>query len=148
MKRLRADIIFTIVLMLTAILLYLESNKFPKGADVFPKLMVGVILVLSVYEIIKHFASNKREEVGESGKKDWQEKYSPLIIFIFCIVLALLIKFLGFFTSITLFMAWTLWYLGMRKITSYIFSILGINLFIYFLFVMQLQVPLPRGILF
>lgn len=147
MKKLKADIIFTIVLIIMALPLYLESNKFPTGGDVFPKLMVGVILVLSVYEIIKYFMSNK-QEAEESGEKDWREKYNPFIIFVFSIILALLIKFLGFFTAITLFTACTMWYLGIRKINSYIFSIIGINLFIYFLFVMQLQVPLPKGILF
>lgn len=147
MKRLKADIIFTIALMLIAISLYLESSKFPKGADVFPKLMAGVILILSAYEILKYFIFNKQEN-EKAGEKDWQEKYNPYIIFIFCIALALLVKFLGFFSAITVFTAWTLWYLGIRKIKSFVFSIVGINIFIYLLFVMQLQVPLPRGILF
>jgi len=147
MKKLRADIIFIIALIVLAIPLYLESSKFPTGGDVFPKLMIGVILVLSAYELIKYFMSNKETD-DSSTEKDWQAKYNPYIIFIFCIILALLIKFIGFFTSITIFLIWTMWYLGIRKIKLFIFSVIGVNFFIYLLFVMQLQVPLPKGILF
>lgn len=117
------------------------------GADVFPKLLIAVILILSIYELIKYFTSEKQSNEN-SPSRDWQEKVNPILVFGFCVVYVILIKIIGFFTATTGFVVLTMWYLGVRKVITYIISVIGINLFIYLAFVMQLSVPLPKGLLF
>ncbi|HHY59001.1 MAG TPA: tripartite tricarboxylate transporter TctB family protein [Clostridia bacterium] len=147
MKNVKPDMIFLLLLMLISVPLYMQSRQFPMGADVFPKLLLVVILILSVYEFVRLLGS-KEQDQEQAARKGWQEKYNPVVVFAFCVIYAVCIKIIGFFTSTVVFVAATMWYLGVREIKTYVISIAGIGLFIYLLFVMQLKVPLPKGLLF
>ncbi|WP_051534219.1 tripartite tricarboxylate transporter TctB family protein [Desulfitibacter alkalitolerans] len=153
MRRLKADIILLCILCLVSIFLYYKSLNFPKGADTFPQVLIIIVLILSVYQIAASFIKKEafqpqREKQEKSLQISWNQKYSSYIIFIFSVAYAVLITRLGFFISTAIFISTAMWFLGARKLTAYVFSTLGISLFIYFLFVMQLKVPLPKGILF
>lgn len=153
MRRLKADIIILCILCLVSIFLYYKSLSFPKGAETFPQVLVVIVLVLSVYQIAASFIKKEafqqqKEQKDKSQHTNWVREYSPYIIFMFTVIYAILITRLGFFVSTFIFICSAMWFLGARRVTAYVFSTLGISLFIYFLFVMQLKVPLPKGILF
>ncbi|HHX50147.1 MAG TPA: tripartite tricarboxylate transporter TctB family protein [Clostridia bacterium] len=154
MKRLKSDVILLIGLCLVSIFLYYKSLAFPKGAEIYPRVLIVLILVLSIGQII--FSLLKERTVDEDSpdgeeekqEKDFGQKYNPYLIFLFSIGYAILIKIMGFFVATAIFSAVSMWFLGLRKITTFVLSIGGISVFIYILFVLQLKVPLPKGILF
>jgi putative tricarboxylic transport membrane protein len=152
MKRIKADIIIFVFLCLVSVFLYIETLDFPAGAETFPKVMLVIIFGLSAYQIIASALRKQllktNEQVGKEKQVDKKEIYNPYLIFVFSVIYALLITRLGFFTSTVVFIIGSTWYLGTRNLKTFVISTLGITVFIYFLFIMQLHVPLPKGILF
>lgn len=73
---------------------------------------------------------------------------NPLIAFIMILAYTLLLDKIGFFvTSAVLMVIMSLW-MGYRKIQFIAVTVVGLLGFIYWLFVFQLNVVLPSGILF
>ncbi len=152
MRKLKPDIIIFFFLCLISIFLYSKTLEFPDGAEIFPQVMIIFIFLISAYQILASFlrkqAFKTDEQVAKEKQIDKKELYNPYLIFIFSVIYALLIKTIGFFTATVIFVAGSAFYLGTRNIKSIVISAFGISIFIYFLFVTQLHVPLPKGILF
>ena len=58
-----------------------------------------------------------------------------------------IIKITGFFVASTIFTLVFMWLYGMRSVKKMVAVTLGMDLFLYVLFVIQLKVQLPQGIL-
>ena len=77
----------------------------------------------------------------------WEENKLPLLGYALIVVYILLIDVLGFFVSTTIFMVGYMLFLKMRKPLTLMLVTLGVDVFVYFLFVMQLKLNLPSGLL-
>ncbi|MGI5962668.1 MAG: tripartite tricarboxylate transporter TctB family protein [Lawsonibacter sp.] len=77
-----------------------------------------------------------------------KEMINPMIAFLMILVYTLLLNVIGFFVTSAIFMLVMMVWMGYRKIPQMVLTT-GIMLgFIYVLFVFQLKVVLPSGILF
>lgn len=150
----KRDIILSIIIMLISVYVYFTGREFTKGAEVFPIFLSGAIFLLSTILLIKSVVNLQRqsvqtaEETGHEGEeKTLKGKLLPYIVFLMIVVYVLLIPVIGFFTISTLFIIAILILLGVRKVLYYILTLLILIGGIYFLFVVQLKIPIPRGFL-
>ena len=107
-------------------------GSFPWVCSTF--LMIGAIVM-----IVRPAEASK----GERG-----EPKKVLLTTVLCVAYVALVEVVGFFVATALFMSVFMAMMGLRKPLIYIAAIVGVNLGLYLLFVWQLKVPMPIGILF
>jgi len=138
------DRIIALILIALGLGLYWISLEFPKGANIFPQFSLGTIIFLA---IIMFIMGLKKQETSkpQSRKPGWGR---PYIIFALTTLYIVSITILGFFVATSAFIVGTMFYLGLRKLSSYVIALTIIILFYYVLFVRLLHVPLPQGLIF
>ncbi|MDK2784689.1 MAG: putative tricarboxylic transport rane protein [Bacillota bacterium] len=146
----QSDRIIAVIIVAFSLWLYGVADEFPKGTDTFPKLLLVTLIFLATL-LFAQSLRRQRESVhaGEKSEKVSARNFvPPAITFLGCVAFVALVPVLGYFTSGVLFSAAMMFYLGARRMRTFLISIAGVMLFIYILFIMQLRVPVPHGLLF
>ncbi|WP_339316325.1 tripartite tricarboxylate transporter TctB family protein [Oceanobacillus sp. FSL W7-1304] len=154
-RQLHQDIYIGFVLILIGLFLFVETLDFTQDSATYPRGIIILFIFFSILIIIEGFRKTKLMKEknvelfeGEESPLHLSVLKSPLLSIAFVTIYAILIPALGFFVSTFLFSFVFLWFMGVKKWKTYVLTAVGIDLFIYLLFVMQLNVRLPQGILF
>jgi|SRR5690625_4005908 len=154
-KSVHQDVFSGIVLLLITVVFYWQTFDLPDRAALFPEFILYILMFFSVAIIINGIRKTKREKNGEEVERtDDEERITfskikmPLLILGILIVYLVVLDIVGFFVTTSLLIASILYILKVRKPLTYILTIVGVELFIYVLFVYFLNVNLPQGILF
>ena len=136
---LKQDRIAGIIILLVCTGLFYEGWHYPNDSRAFP-LALLIFLMAGAIIMISRPAPSSGEKLGDI-KKVFQAVF-------LCMAYVALVDFLGYFVVTTLFLAGFMAMTGLRSIRVYAAVIIGVNLGLYLLFVWQLKVPVPMGILF
>ncbi|WP_180994066.1 tripartite tricarboxylate transporter TctB family protein [Bacillus sp. Marseille-P3661] len=149
------DVFIGIVIILLSIVLYTKTFEFIGEAALFPRALLILFAIFAVYLIYNGLKKTKQMREGVEVIYDGEEEQltfsliaSPMCTLGIVIVYVALINIIGFFPSTILFIISFLWYMGVKNWKVYLVTSIGLNLFIYILFVLQLNVQLPLGIFF
>jgi hypothetical protein len=133
--------------------LFVKTIDLPEPAALWPRLTLVFLTLLAawiVYKGVRKTLTVKRgEEVdyeGEEERLNWQLVRSPLLVFGVVITYFFALTIIGFFPATALFLAGFMWYGGARDWRVYALTVIGVNVFIYLLFSVQLNVQLPPGL--
>lgn len=137
--KLSQDRVAGVILLLICTGLFYEGWRYPAESRLFPLGLLTFLMIGAIVMIVRPAQASK----GERG-----EPKKILLTTLLCIAYVALVEILGFFVSTVLFMTVFMAMLGLRKPLIYIAAIVGVNLGLYLLFVWQLKVPIPIGILF
>ena len=128
---------------------YAYSGKLTAESKTYPMFTITLLFALTTLYLIQMIISARKFGV-ESGADEVFAGFKP-VQFIVSVALILvyfvLMKYVGFFVSTTLFMLACLLFLRV-PILATVISIVSIDLLIYLAFVLFLGVRLPAGILF
>ena len=128
---------------------YAYSSKLSDTSRTYPKFTIALLFFLTSFYLVQMILNGRRFGV-ESGVDTVFAGFKP-VQFIVSVALILvyfvLMKYVGFFVSTTLFMLACLLFLRV-PILATVISIVSIDLLIYLAFVLFLGVRLPAGILF
>lgn len=152
-KTLHQDVIAGFVLLVITTIFYVKTVDLPEKAALFPEFILWLLLFFSVAIIINGIIKTNKAKKGEQVSKTEEEERltfsmikKPLLFIVILAGYFAIMNYLGFFVTTSLLIALILYILNCRKVVTYIFTILGTSLFIYFLFVSLLNVNLPQGI--
>ncbi|HEY4543412.1 MAG TPA: tripartite tricarboxylate transporter TctB family protein [Tissierellaceae bacterium] len=140
----KLDLILSAILIAFSGIVYLMISQLPKEASLYPIFVTTLLLVLSVIQLFKTYRN--KEEENEKSPFDGIEKKQMLFVLIASGIYVALINILGYIGSTALYVAAILIGLKTDKKKSVIISI-GFCIFIYVLFKILLQVPLPKGLI-
>lgn len=153
---LNQDVISGGVLIIVAIILFINTFEFGSSeAAMFPRGLIYLLFLMSILIIIGGIRKAKQSE--DETKTDVDTEQRPMnstqikntvLTLSLVILYAFMIYTIGFFPATTVFITLFLLYMGVKNWKPYVFTVIGLNLFIYLLFVVQLNVRLPMGILF
>lgn len=117
----------------------------PAEAALFPKLILGLAAVLALAWGAQTFRRPKaRSEITDTSPAPFSENPRKLLSFIVCLGgYVWLIDILGYFTSTALFMVVASFVLGFRRPGIIAAAVVGFVGFIYIVFVVIFQRPLP-----
>lgn len=140
------DKILTIALLLLEVFYFVLIKQLPEKAARYPYFVLGLLFFLTMILAINAFFIKAKTEEEDSEKfKD--VKIGQFLFIIFASVAYIIfIEIIGFFTTTFIYLLVVM--LGLKNsikwsiITSILFPI-----FIYFVFVTFLRVPVPKGIL-
>ncbi len=128
---------------------YVYSFDLKKGSETYPLFTIALLFGLTTLYLINMIIAAKKHGV-ESGVSEVFDGFQPKQFFIslvLTIVYFLMMKYLGFFVSTTVFMLVTLIYLKVPMLHTAI-AIVAVDVLIYLAFVEFLGVRLPKGLLF
>ena len=137
--KLNRDRVAGVILLLICTALFYEGWHYPADSRIFP---LGLLTFLMGGAIMM---------IARPGRAPKGERGDPKKVFLttlLCVAYVALVEVVGFFIATSIFMAVFMAMLGLRKPLVYIAAIVGVNLGLYLLFVWQLKVPMPEGILF
>jgi len=118
----------------------------PDGTRPYTLVVTGIFTLLGLL-LAGNAIVYRNKPAHDCGVVTAKEMINPMIAFLMILVYTLLIPRVGFFVTSAVFMLIMMVWMGYRKIVPMVLTT-GIMLgFIYFLFVVQLNVPLPSGIL-
>lgn len=141
-KEIHADVWISLVLIAVSVFFYILAGQFfNQQAAVWPKMILIVILILSAMLLLQGFRLTSRH--AEPGMIPLSVLTGPMASIIIIIVYAVLMQFTGYFVSSAIFLPFGMFALGNRNWKAIFGVTAGLELFVYVLFVMQLQLRMP-----
>ncbi|MQA08193.1 MAG: hypothetical protein GEU98_06490 [Pseudonocardiaceae bacterium] len=143
-----------------AIIMFAFSFEFTGEAAIWPRAVLVLLLVLGIVLVVRAGRDPKpSQRTDGTPQHDDQHNIdgeslsrtvvaAPMAVLLMVIGYAALLEIIGFFPSTVAFLAGILWYQRVRNIVAALGIVLVLNLVIYYLFVFELNVQLPTGILF
>jgi len=134
--------------------MYLRTYVMPTGAAHFPRIILTVFVLFGIWILIQGIKKTKafNTEGYQITSEDEYLTFStiklPMATLLIVIVYVAFIKLLGFFAITTIFIIGFMYFYQERNWKKIALTVFGIDLCIYLLFVLQLNVPLPKGLLF
>jgi hypothetical protein len=129
------------------------TGDMPEGSAFFPKIILTIFAFFGVLVFIQGVRKSKVYN-SENAKKMEEEIFSflkiktPMAALLIVLVYVALLKILGFFSATSLFIIAFMYFYQVRSIKKIILTLIGVNVFVYLLFVLQLNVAFPKGLLF
>jgi hypothetical protein len=147
-KTVNSDRLAAIFLLVICGVLWFEVSPYSMLASFFPKIVIGVLAVLSLVLLIMSSIKGEKKWLF----KDIDKKYIIFVVIILAIWIGM-IPVLGFFLSSVVFFNLLVWLIGSSKkdLSANVLSfvvVCGIVSLFYFIFKEILLVPLPEGMLF
>ncbi|MDI7258850.1 MAG: tripartite tricarboxylate transporter TctB family protein [Thermodesulfobacteriota bacterium] len=127
------------------------------GPGVFPLIVGGALILLAACQLFQSLRKPKKRDDPKSDglsikslKAFLQERgeAKPLILVVVFILYLLMVKWLGFFTSNSIFVVISSRLMGAKDWRKPVALAVGVGLFCYLLFEVWLKLSLPRGYLF
>ena len=145
---LQGPLIFTFIMLLLSLVLFVYVLNYPFRAQVFP-LILGIVplFVFSFLQIVKELRSNQKtdsdiNEEKEAGRMEWKK---TIIVFCWIIGFILLVGLVGFIVAIPTFSFLFLTFYWRENWRIAVLSALLTIAAIYVLFVMVFDIPLYMG---
>ena len=160
MGKLIPYVLFAGAIGLVATIFYIDTLDMTKAAYQLPRLLIVLVAILLCLMLVERFvlirkatplSSEPLDEslLGEMGQQQDAE-VSPTRIFVFVallVVYVLTIKPLGYFIATPLFLIGIMTYLRATRLPWIILVAIGFTGFVYLLFVLFLNLPVPMGLL-
>jgi hypothetical protein len=146
-KWVNSDSISGLIIVIISIFFLSMTNKMPISAARFPKLVLSILGILGFVLFIRGIKSslknkNLKETITFTSFKN------PIIAISLITIYVVLLKILGFYIATALYTVLFMLFFQERKIKTILLTAIAINLFVYLLFVVQLNVQLPQGFLY
>ena len=126
---------------------YVYLQELPEDSQTYPMFTIVLLFGLTTLYLVTMLVKAKKygTEAGTDMFKDFAAAQ-----FFFCLAMVILyllgIRFLGFFTSTTIFMVAVMLFLKV-KWQHLLIAVVSMDVLLYLAFVMFLKVTLPKGIL-
>ena len=136
LKQIHAEVWLGGILIILAVIFYIMAGQFPNAsAAVWPKAVLIGIMILSVLLVI-HGLQMTKDADGNADLGGAVLK-GPMAS------LVMIVAFTGYFVSTAIFLPLGMAALGQRNWKAILGVTVGLELFVWFLFVVQLQLRMP-----
>lgn len=141
-KRIHADVWISLALITVSVFFYLMAGRFfNQQAAVWPKMIIIVTLILSAMLLLKGLRLTSQK--AETGLFPVATLKGPAISILMIIAYGILMQFTGYFVSSAIFLPLGMFALGNRNWKAIFGVTAGVEVFVYLLFVTQLQLRMP-----
>lgn len=141
-KSIHANVwIGSLLIVLSAIFYHMANDFINPAAAVWPKGVLIITIILSVMLVIQ--GARLTAQKVESKKTSTSAFAGAMVSLVAIVIYAVLMENLGFFISTAIFCPIGMYALGQRKWLTMFGVTAGLDLFVYVLFVTQLQLQMP-----
>ena len=140
----KLDAWISLFLAIMSICLLTVARKFPGKAALFPNVLLFTALLLCIIVFIQSLWKTCLDKDSRE-KRLWNKQSLKCVTTVYCLIVAyfLVLETLGFIISTMVFVSTLMLYLGERNWLKILCVGIGINVFVYSVFILFLKVPLP-----
>jgi hypothetical protein len=142
------DVFIGFFMTIIAIIFLVQALQFPGDAAFFPGFVLFVMLIFSVWTAGLGIYKTSRVRKGKADYTNAELKKRPFLILASIGVYIYCMGTIGYFVSSAIYMPCGMLLFGQRKIKTMLIGTIGVLAFLYWLFVIQLKVYMPRALLF
>ncbi len=142
------DVFLGLFAAVMAIIFLVMTLKFPEQVRLFPSLALILALIFSIWIAAMGVYKSVQVRRGEADYTNPEMKRQPFIVLASIVIYVICMQRIGFFVTTAVYLPCCMLLFGQRKVVPMLGSTVGVLLFIYWLFVIQLKVYMPAGILF
>ena len=135
-------------MVIVAVIFLIQALKFPGEAVYFPGFALISLLIFSMWTGFLGVYKTIQVRNGKADYTNPEIKKRPFIILASIAVYAFCMGTIGFFVSSAIYLPCGMLLFGQRRIKPIIITTVCVLGFLYWLFVIQLKVYMPRGFLF
>lgn len=140
-------------LLLLSIFLFMLAGDYPDMARTFPRLVLAMIMVVIILDMINVMRVEKESTPSEETSRNRggvrpRQKLKVLYMIVLIYAFYLLMYFFGLSLGTFIFLLFSGWTLGYRKLKTLIFSSVIITAFVYLIFIVIMRSFLPEGLIF
>ena len=139
------DLVIGIVALAIGVAMFLGTKEFPPITQLYCRIVLIILITIGAAMILTSLINAKKPGPEEVHLKEW---INPMIIFLIVLVYVFMIDKIGFFVSSAIVMPGIMLFMGYKKPLPMILTTVGMLGFIYILFVTQLKLRMPQGLLF
>ena len=138
------DLVIGLGVVAMGVFLWVQTivKKMEPQSKSFSRFILAVFILLGLILIVISIINAKKPAGKEVKLKEF---VNPMIMLGIIVVYVLLMTTIGFFPATLLFMPVAMIYMGYKRPLPIICVTIGMNLFIWVLFVYSLKVRLPKG---
>lgn len=131
-----------------SIIFLVQALHFPDQVGFWPSLVLALMLIFSLIVTGMGVYKTIQTRKGKADYSNPEMKRFPLIVLATIAIYVFCMEKIGFFVSTAVFLPCEMLLFGQRKVWPIILSTVVVLAFLYFLFVVQLNVYMPNGLLF
>lgn len=133
-----ADIIFPLLLIIVSVLGMIETNNFTESAALLPRIVFGLIIVLSLVVMGKAVIKKETKRV----KINWKRAFTIMGTTVAYVVL---LPIIGYYVATILYIAATMYLFGVRNKITLVAVPIGFVIFVFIIFgkILSLTPPKP-----
>lgn len=126
-----------------------QCSTLNKRAQQYPKIMLTVLLIFSAALLIQgiYYSLNierYQKRYGKSTKSiEWSVVTHPLFVFGATVLYLALFYYVNFFVATAVFVPAIMFLFGQRKVLPILLTTVGLELFVYLVFIVLLKVYFP-----
>ena len=139
------DLVIGVIALAAGIALFIGTKDFPGTTQLFSRIVLLILIIIGAVLIATSLINAKKPGPEEVDFKSFK---NPLICFVLIVVYVVMIDKIGFFVSSAVCLPALMLFMGQKKPIPMIATTAGALLFIYVLFVTQLGLRMPQGLLF
>ena len=136
------DLVIGLVTTALGVFMWVQTAEFSDESKQFSRFVLALFILMSVLLCVISLIHAKKPAGKEVTIKEFK---NPLIMFVLVVAYAYLMTVIGFFPATLLFMPAAMIFMGYKRPLPMICVTVGMNLFIWVLFVYSLKVSLPKG---
>lgn len=138
MKMKFADIIFPLLLIIMSVLGMIETNNFTESAALLPRIVFGLIIVLSLVVMGKAVIKKETKWV----KINWKRAFTIMGT---TVAYVMLLPIIGYYVATILYIAVTMYLFGVRNKITLVAVPIGFVIFVFIIFgkILSLTPPKP-----
>ena len=142
LRNIHANVWIGGVLIILSAIFYGMAGKFVNpSAAVWPRAVLVGIIILSALLVLNGMKLTAAH--ADPGLIPLDIVKGPMAALLDIVIYAVLMKFTGYFVSTAIFLPFGMFALGQRNWKAILGVTVGLELFVYVLFVMQLQLRMP-----
>jgi hypothetical protein len=144
-KRAVQEIVCSAIAVIVAVPAFILTFDMPERVFIFPRIASVALFVFAVALLVTNMLMAKKQTQGSVTLKMMR---SPFVVYVIISFYVFLIPVVGFFVCSIAMMLIFMLYMNIRSVASFLICIPIMIAFLYFVFSVQLGVPLPKGFMF
>lgn len=147
-KFISIDIFLGVFCAVFAVIFLVQALQFPGQVGFFPSLVLAFMLFFSLITLGMGVYKTVQTRKGNADYANPEMKRFPFIVLATIVIYVFCMQKIGFFVSTAVFLPCEMLLFGQRKVLPIVISTAIVLVFLYFVFVMQLNIYMPEGLLF
>lgn len=142
LKQIHTNVWIGLLLIVLSVFFYIKAGSFNQvNAMIWPRAVLIVIIVLAVLLISQGCKLTAAQ--ADTGAIPLKKLAGPMAAFLYMVLYAVMMKLTGYFVSSAIFLPVGMLALGQRNWKAIVGVTLGLEVFIYYMFVVQLALRMP-----